>query len=180
MLDINKAVLVVVDVQGKLAELMYDRALLFVNLEKTVRGAKALGLPILWMEQNPARMGRTIARLCALLEPALKPIPKMSFSCCGEPKFVEALKASGRKQVLLCGIESHVCLQQTAADLVAGGYETYVIEDAVSSRTPANRQAGLALAAARGALLTTVEAFLFELMRTAEHPAFKEVRQLVK
>jgi nicotinamidase-related amidase len=179
MLTIEQTVLTIVDVQGKLAELVYDRALLHANLAKAIRGAKVLGLPILWLEQNPARMGRTIPSLRALLEPA-EPIAKTAFSCWGEKKFVDALRAAGHRQVVLAGIEAHVCVYQTAMDLVAAGYEVRVLADAVSSRSPASRQTGLESIAACGARVNTVEQFLFELMRTAEHPAFKEILKIVK
>ena len=104
----------------------------------------------------------------------------MAFSAWGEKNFVEALAASGRKQVLLTGIETHVCVYQTAVDLLRNGYEAHVVADAVSSRSRANREAGLRSAAAAGAGITTLEMFLFELMRTAEHPAFREVQKIVR
>ena len=142
MLKIETTVLVVVDVQGKLAQLMHDRAALFNALQRVIGGARSLALPILWAEQNPDRMGPTIPEIRSLL-PDLQPIPKLSFSCAGEPRFLAALQQTGRRQVLLAGIETHVCMAQTAADLVAGGYEVEVPADAVSSRTAENRAVGL-------------------------------------
>lgn len=179
MLKLDGAVLVVVDVQGRLAELMFERAHVFTTIANAIRGCKALQVPILWLEQNPARLGRTIAPLRHLLEPA-EPISKMSFSAWGEKAFAEALTASGRRQVILTGIEAHVCVYQTAVDLLRNGCEAHIVADAVSSRSRANREAGLRSAAAAGASLTTLEMFLFELMRTADHPAFRDVQKIVR
>jgi nicotinamidase-related amidase len=179
MLTVGNAVLVLVDVQGKLAQIMFEKDALFTNLQKLVRGMQALSVPIIWLEQNPERMGATIPELRELLASAT-PIHKMSFSCCGEPVFVARLEALGRRQALLAGIEAHVCVYQTAADLVRRGGEVEVVADAVSSRTSANREIGLERARGAGARLTSVETCLFELLGTAEHAAFKDILRIVK
>ena len=179
MLAIENTALLVVDVQGKLASLMHDREALYAQLQKLVMGAKALGIPILWAEQNPERMGATIPELAERLRP-LSPIAKMSFSCWGEPRFRDALGMTGRKQALLCGIEAHVCVCQTACDLVAAGYEVHVVADAVSSRTLQNRSVGLDRAREAGGHITSVEGCLFELLRTADHPSFRDILRLVR
>lgn len=179
MLTIGNTVFVLVDVQGKLAELMHDKERLFASLRQLVLGLQALRVPVLWLEQNPTRMGETIAPLREILEPET-PIAKMSFSGWGCTAFRERLEQSGCRQVLLAGIETHVCVFQTAADLVASGYTVQVVADAVSSRTAANREIGLERIRACGAPLTSVESALFELLRTAEHPAFREVLRLVR
>jgi len=178
-LNSDSAVLVLVDVQGKLAQIMHEKDALFANLQKLVRGAQALRLPILWLEQNPERMGATIPELRGLLAGAT-PIPKMSFSCCGEPAFLARLEALGRGQALLAGIETHVCVYQTAADLVARGCAVEVVADGVSSRTLDNKLIGLERIRGCGAHLTSVETCLFELLRTAEHAAFREILTIVK
>ena len=180
MLTSADAVLVVVDVQGKLAQLMQDREALFAGLSKLLRGARALGLPVIWVEQNPAGLGPTVPEVAAEMPPGLAPIPKRSFSCCGELRFTAALTACARRQVLLCGIESHVCIYQTARDLAAAGYEVYVVADAVSSRTALNREMGLDCSQKAGARATTVEMGLFEMLGTAEGEAFKRVVGIVR
>ena len=179
MIRREQSVLMLVDIQGKLADLMQDRDLLFSNLEKLTRGAQALQLPIIWVEQNPRRMGETIAPLRALLT-GLSPITKMSFSCCAEPAVPEQLKATGRHEVLLAGIETHVCIYQTARDLLADNYEVEIVADAVSSRTAMNRQAGLDRIRSLGGRITTVEMCLFELLKTAADPLFKDLLKIVK
>ncbi len=179
MLRIDQTVLVVVDVQGKLAQLMFERDRLFEQLQRLARGAQALQLPVLLTEQNPARMGGTIEELRALL-PGVTAIPKMSFGCGGEPTFMQQLEALRRRQVLLVGIETHVCVFQTAAQLVEKLIEVQVVADAVSSRTETNYRLGLERIRAAGATLTSVESALFELMGTADHPAFRTVLGIVK
>jgi nicotinamidase-related amidase len=179
MLDIGDTVLIVIDVQGKLASVMFEKDALFENLRRAIAGTKSLGLPVLWVEQNPSRMGATSPEVAEMLA-GLSPIPKMAFSCCGEPRFVKALEASGRRQVLLCGIESHVCVCQTALDLHDRSYEVHVLSDAVSSRTQRNREIGLERMRQAGVTLSGVEMALFELMRTAEHAAFRDVLRIVR
>jgi len=110
----------------------------------------------------------------------LEPLNKMSFSCWGDPSIRARLESLNRDQVILAGIETHVCVFQTTADLVETGYEVHVVTDAVSSRTAANREVGLERIRTCGARLTSVESVLFELMRTSEHPAFRDVLKIVK
>jgi len=172
-------VLVLIDVQGKLAEVMHAREKLYDNLCRLIRGCRALNIPIIWMEQIPEKMGATIEPIRELL-PDLTPIAKTSFSCCGEPAFTAELDSLGRKSVLLAGIETHVCVYQTAADLTANGYSVEVVSDATSSRTPENRSTGLERIRLCGAAATSVEMVLFELMNSAEHPAFREILRIVK
>jgi nicotinamidase-related amidase len=179
MLAQDHTLLMIVDVQGKLAELMHEREALFRALRRLIQGAQALGLPLLVTEQNPAGLGPTRPEIADLLVGAPN-LPKRSFSCLGEPRLREALAAAGRRQVLLAGIEAHVCVYQSAADLVAAGYHVEVVADAVSSRTAANRDIGLRKARDAGAALTCVETALFELLRTADHPAFRPVLAVVK
>lgn len=179
MLTTDNTLLVLVDVQGKLAQLMDGREALFENLQKLVQGVQVLGLPFIWLEQNPAGLGPTIPELAGLLQ-GQKPIAKFSFSCCGNEAFVAALQATERKQVLLAGIETHVCIYQTAADLLNSGYEVEVVADGVSSRTAQNRQLALQKMQQLGARLTSTEMALFELLGRAEGPVFKAMLKIVK
>lgn len=179
MLEVGDTVFALVDVQGRLAQTMADRERLFDNLQRLVKGMRALAIPILWLEQNPRGLGPTIPELAALLTD-LQPIPKLTFSCCRCPAFMEALQAVGRRQVLLAGIEAHVCIYQTAMDLQAQGYHVEVVADAVSSRTAQNREIALMRLRDAGISLTSVEMALFELLKVAEGPAFKEILAIVK
>jgi len=179
MLDIHNCCLIVVDVQGKLAQLMTDREILFKNLQILIQAAKILRIPILWCQQVPEALGPTIPELVGLLT-GIDPINKASFSCCGQEQFAAALDSLGKRQILLCGIETHVCIYQTATDLLGRGLEVTVVADAVSSRTERNRQIALTRLADEGAHISSTEMALFELLRTAEHPQFRQIARLVK
>ncbi len=179
MLKREDTVLIVVDIQGKLAQLMYQREKLIENLQKIIQGAKILNLPIIWMEQYPKGLGPTTPEIADLL-PELRPIPKISFSCCGESHFMTKLNAINRNQILICGIETHVCIHQTALDLIKLGYEVQIVSDAVSSRTIENREIGLQKMAAAGAIRTSVEMALFELLRVAGSKEFKAISKILK
>jgi nicotinamidase-related amidase len=179
MLTSDKSVLVVIDMQGKLAQSMYRKELLFENVEKIIKGAQVLGIPMLLTEQNPKGLGPTIPEVADLV-PNVRRIPKLSFSCCGDELFLKELSALQRCQVLLTGIEAHVCLYQTTVDLVASGYEVHVVADAVSSRTAENRDIGLQKMKDAGASITSVETVLFELLRVAEGYRFKEILNILK
>jgi nicotinamidase-related amidase len=179
MLDIQKCCLVVVDVQGKLAQLMYEREVLFKNIQILIKAAKSLAIPIIWCQQCPEALGATLPDIANLLTDN-KPINKASFSCCSEEQFNSKLKALGRQQVLLCGIEAHVCIYQTAVDLCKKGIKVDVIADAVSSRTLENKQTAISRMKTEGININCTEMALFELLRTAEHPKFKEIAKLIK
>jgi hypothetical protein len=179
MLKVGEAVLVIVDVQGKLAESMFERDRLYGNLRILIKGCQILQTPILWLEQYPKGLGPTVPEIAELLADG-SPIAKVSFSGCGQADFVERLRECGRRQVLIAGIESHVCVYQTARDLLEDGYHVEVVADAVSSRTAENRRVGLDRMAQAGAAITSVEMVLFELMERAGTPEFKEIVGLVK
>lgn len=179
MLEAENCCLVVVDVQGKLARLMHDKDTLFKNIQILIKAAKILDIPILWCRQVPDALGATVPEIAELLTDS-RPIDKASFSCCGRPGFDDKLAVLNRKQVALCGIETHVCVYQTAVDLVKRGYEVDVISDAVSSRTLENKNVGLERIAAGGGNISSTEMAIFELLKTAEHPNFREIAGLIK
>lgn len=179
MLNQNDCCLVIVDVQGKLAQLMHDKETLFKSIRILIQSAKILNIPILWCQQVPAALGATIPEIAELLTDN-QPINKSCFSCCGCEEFNSKLENLGRKQVLLCGIETHVCVYQTAADLLAKNYKVDCVADAVSSRTPSNKDIGLKRIAAEGACISSTEMVLFEILKTADHPSFKQIAKLVK
>lgn len=179
MLEIQNSCLVVIDVQGKLAQLMFDKESLFKNVRILIQAARILDIPILWCQQVPEALGPTVPEIAELLTDE-EPIDKACFSCCGEERFTAELNALGREQVLLCGIEAHVCVFQTAMDLMEGGLDITIIADAVSSRTEQNRETALDRLSAEGANISSTEMALFELLKTAKHPQFREIARLVK
>lgn len=179
MLQKNNAALVVVDIQGKLATLMDNKERFFENCVKMIKGAKALGLPILWNEQIPEKLGPTIDPIKDALGDG-SPLKKTSFSCCGNPDFVSELEKHNRKQILLIGMETHVCVWQTAQDLLQNGYEVFVIADAVSSRSGENKRIGIKAMISVGAKISSVEMSLFEMLQVAEGEAFRQCIKIVK
>ena len=179
MLKPETSILVIVDVQGRLATLMHNKDAFFENVVRMVKGAKVLGIPILWNEQLPDKLGSTIPQVREALS-GMQPLAKNTFSCCGNPQFMAALRAAKRTQVLLVGMESHVCVYQTAVDLLQFGYEVYVVADTVSSRTAENCQIGIDKIRDAGGQVTSVETALFEMLHVAEGDEFKQIIQIVK
>lgn len=179
MLTAEGTVLVIVDMQTTLLAAMAGADKLLVQSRKLIMGARALDVPILWLEQNPSRLGPTAGEIARELE-GYTPIPKLSFGACGCVDFVDALRATGRRRILLAGIETHVCVHQTAAGLLGMGMEVQVVADAVSSRTCENRETGLRRMRDDGVRLTCVEMALFEMLRVAEGDRFKAVLKIIK
>jgi nicotinamidase-related amidase len=169
--------LLVIDVQDRLCAAMEPRALdrMIQRTSAAIRGAQALNLPIAFTEQYPKGLGATVAPLATLLSGATR-VEKVSFSC-ALPEVVAALK---RHQILLAGMEAHVCVFQTARDLAEQGFNPYLMVDAVLSRTEEDRQVGLSLCREAGAVITTVESALFDLLGKAGTPEFKIVSAAVK
>ena len=175
-LDRARAALVVVDVQEAFRPAVLGFDEVAANVAVLVRGARVLGLPVLVTEQYPQGLGRTVPEVAGHLD-GIEPIEKVCFSAAQAEGFAGALD---RDQVLLCGIEAHVCVNQTAEDLLADGREVHVAQDAVTSRTAANRDLGLHKMERSGAIVTSVETALFELLGRAGTPEFKEVQALIK
>ena len=179
MLQKETAALALIDVQGKLASLMHEREELYRQLQILVKGAQALDLPIFWMEQYPEGLGPTIPELAELLADQ-QPLAKLCFSACGQRDFQDGLRKSGRRQVIVAGIETHICVYQTARDLLEDNYDVEIVADAVSSRSAQNKEIGIEKMRLAGAAITSVETVLFELLREAGTPQFKEIARLVK
>ncbi len=180
MLDIENSVLAVIDVQGKLADMVHEHDNVLVSIEHLIKIAAVFHLPVLWSEQAPDKIGPTAEPIKNLLFPIHKPIVKRSFSCYGCPDYVEHLKQINRRQILITGIETHVCVYQTARDLHRHGYEVHVVADAVSSRAQVDRNLAIARLRQEGITITSAEMAMCELLRTADHPQFKQVMALMK
>ncbi|MBP1710054.1 MAG: hydrolase, isochorismatase family [Deltaproteobacteria bacterium] len=179
MLSRTAAILVMIDFQGNLARAMFDKENLFANNVKLIRGFRALDLPIMITEQTPEKLGPTIQQLSGELG-GLKPFAKETFSCWADPSFRDQLESLTRRHVILTGIECHICVYQTALDLIQNGYSVHLVADAVSSRTPENREVGIQAIKSAGAHITSTEMVLFELLRTAADPKAREIFKIVK
>lgn len=177
MLQKGRTALVVIDVQGRLARLVDRSEFIIQNIARMIRGAQTLDVPIVITEQYPEGIGPTVEEIGALLGDNA-PIAKTSFSCCGDPSFLHRLQP--RSQILLTGIETHVCVYQTCRDLLTRRFEVHVVADAVSSRSPEARAIALERMRTEGATITTVEMALFELVAVAEGDTFRRILRLVK
>ena len=179
MLKIDKCCLVVIDVQGKLAQLMTAKKPLIKNIQIVIKAAKILNVPIIWTQQVPQALGPTLPEISELLQ-NLTPVDKQAFSCCGNDSFTKQLDRINCNQIILCGIETHICVYQTAMDLLAQNKDVFVLSDAVSSRTTDNKCIALDMMLAKNINVCSVEMVLFELLKTSSHPNFKEIAKLIK
>lgn len=178
MLTRNDSLLIFVDVQGKLSGLVDNAEGLFANLKRLLQGMNALDVPVLVTEQLPEKLGPTREEFREFINFPI--VAKSSFGCGGDAGFMKALEETGRKQIILCGIETHVCIYQTAMQLLADGFDVSVVADAVTSRDPANKDLALRRLEREGVRLTGTEMLFFELLGDAKAPGFKSILKIVK
>jgi nicotinamidase-related amidase len=179
-LDKDQAVLVIIDVQEKLCLAMDDKVLarLTGNVNVLQETAATLGIPVLVTEQYVKGLGETLPAIREkLAAPALE---KMTFSCCGDSAFLEKMKSCSSRQAIIVGMETHVCVLQTVLELLDAGYHVHLVRDAVMSRRKENWLVGLEGAKAAGAVITSTEAALFQLLRVAGTEEFKKLSKLVR
>jgi len=179
-LDSGQAALVVIDMQESFRQAVPDFAEVAARIALVAHAVRLLGLPVVVTEQYPKGLGRTASEIRAVLPEGLEPVEKTAFSSCGAGEFVARLEATGARQALVCGIEAHICVNQTTHDLLRRGYQVHVLTDCVSSRTAQNREVGLAKMFGSGALPSSTELALFELLRDARHEQFKAIQKLIK
>jgi len=174
----DDSVVLVIDIQEKLLPAMIDKDTVLENCLTFLRGVEALELPVVLTEQYPKGLGKTVAPILNVI-PDAKTFEKMKFSCLEEDVFTY-LKESGRKTVLICGIEAHVCVLQTIVDLVEAGFKPVLISDCTSSRKENDKMYAVVRAGAENAVVSTYESVLFELIGSAKHPKFKDISKIVK
>ncbi|EEX92115.1 isochorismatase family protein [Vibrio orientalis] len=179
MLSRDKTGLIVVDVQGKLARLVYDSETLVSNCSKLIVGARALGLPIVLLEQNPEKLGETVEELRVPLG-EVNPITKFTFNACESPDFLATIKDMDVDTWLVCGIEAHICVYQTAKGLVELGFNVELVNDCVSSRTLSNVQLGINRLKESGVGISGLEMCLYELVKDCRAAEFKQVLSLIR
>ena len=179
MLDTAKTILVMIDIQDKLFRVMNSQESLLKNVLKLIRGVRVLDIPVILTEQYPAGLGPTLPEITRLL-PDIKPVEKVCFSCCDEGRFQQQLESLNRQQVLIAGIEAHICVYQTAMDLLRRGYEVQVVVDCVGSREASNKEVCLVRLNSSGVNLTTTEMALFELLRVGRGEKFKQISNIIK
>lgn len=178
MLAENNTALLVVDVQERLTPVLYQSEIFVAACRRMISGAKILELPILLTEQYPKGLGHTIydVRLLCKNEPLFE---KTRFSAYVD-EVASALKQLNIKNVVLIGCETHICVFQTALDLLANGYKVYLPQESLTSRTAENKHNGLALMQQAGAVVTNIETILFQLLQDANHSKFKEISKLIR
>lgn len=176
----ENTLLLVIDVQERLAPLIADDARVRAKAAALAEGCRLLDVPLVVTEQYPKGLGRTVAHLQSAVEAAGGVLEKTAFSCAADEAIRARIEAAGRPNVLLAGIEAHICVLQTALDLLESGHDVYVVEDAVGARERVDKEAGLARARRAGATPATVEMALFELMGHSRHARFKDVQALIK
>ena len=179
-LDKTQTVLVVVDLQEAFRSPIPDFAEIVAKTSIAVRGFAILDVPIIVTEQYPKGLGRTAEEILLSLPDNAEIIEKTTFSSCGATSFVEKLKLLNTKQIVLAGIEAHICVNQTAHDLLSEGYQVHLLQDCVSSRTTHDKHTGIEKMYRSSVIPSNVEMAFFELMRDAKHERFKEIQALVK
>ena len=180
LLHFDQSILVVVDMQEPFLRTLHDRERVLKNVAHMMKGAAILRVPIVTTTQYAEKMGGLLPEIKSLQSPNDAPINKITFSCCGNVAFNSLIQRSGRKQIILCGVESHICVSQTAHELVGMGYQVHVATDAVSARTEENDRLGLDKMRQAGVLLASVESVLYELLGEADSPEFRQILSLIK
>jgi nicotinamidase-related amidase len=175
----ENTIAVVIDIQEKLFPFIYEKDILTDRVARLIKGLKALGIEIIVTEQYTKGLGGTIKPVQESLGD-YKHLEKMSFSCCGLSDFDSKLSTSGKMYIIICGIESHVCVLQTVLDLIEKGYTPVLVEDCVSSRNPNDKKIAVERMRAEGAIITTYESILFELLEVSGTEEFKAISKIVK
>jgi nicotinamidase-related amidase len=180
ILERDQAVLVVVDVQERLVPVMdQDRyAEVLRNITFVLKSARLLGVPVVGTEQYPRGIGHMVPDLADACRD--KVIEKLTFGCCGEPSFIEHMNSLGRRQAIVVGMEAHVCVFQTVLGLLREGFDVHLVRDGIMSRGESDYLNALESARSAGAVVTTSETAVFQLVKVSSDPQFKEISALVK
>ena len=179
LLSASDCALVIVDLQTRLMNAVVESDRVLANAVRLIECAKVFSVPVIATTQIADKLG-AFSEPVASAFADVEFMDKTTFSCAGCPGFLDTLSGTSRKQILLCGVETHVCVNQTAHDLLAEGYQVHVVGDAVSSRTPENRSAGIGKMRDSGCIITSTEMAIFELTRDAAVKEFRSIYKLVK
>jgi nicotinamidase-related amidase len=179
ILEKEDSVLVLIDFQEKLMPSIKANEELEKTVIKLIKGCGVFKIPVIMTQQYTKGLGETDA---AIRETAgeLKPVEKTAFSCMGEPAFIQELEKTGKKSVIIAGIEAHICVQQTVLDLLQSGYKAYIVYDCIGSRSNQDKKYASRRMVESGAIGTTYESVLFELCKNAKTEGFKEISRLVR
>jgi nicotinamidase-related amidase len=178
-LDSHDSVLLIIDIQDRLAAVMKEKDKVVKNNVLLIELSKMLKIPVVVTEQYPKGLGRTVPEIRAVLS-EYRPAEKMTFNCCGEPVFLSEIRKHGRKRVVVTGMETHICVLQTTTGLLREGFIPHVVQDAMCSRTKENWKTGTELMRDAGAVVTCTETVLFQLLKVAGTEEFKAVSRMIK
>jgi nicotinamidase-related amidase len=179
MLEKDHSALLLIDVQERLYPSIHERQKMLERIDLLLSAASLLAVPILATEQYPKGLGKTLEQIVGAI-PGLNPLEKVDFSCLAAPGFKDRLASLQRRQLILTGIETHICVAQTALDLIAHGEHVFVVADATGSRRPLDAEIALRRLDKSGAIITTAEAVVFEWLRRAGTDAFKTLQPKLK
>lgn len=180
ILDKNQTALIIVDLQEAFRSIIPEFPVITEKTSLIARGFQALEIPVLVTEQYPKGLGRTAEEILFSLPDDQEFIEKTAFSSCGAGHFVDKLNALGARQIVLCGLETHICVNQTAHDLLESGFQVHLLTDCVASRNEHYKDTAIKKMTLSGVLPSCIEMALFELMRDAKHEKFKEIQALIK
>ncbi len=175
----ENSLLLIIDVQEKLVNAL-DKDIIVKRVTNLAKSARLLDIPVVVTEQYPKGLGKTFETLSAAFAEDVPVFEKVTFNALEADGVLEKIKSYGRKQIVICGIETHICVHQTAAALLREGFEVYVVKDACASRNKYEFKQGIELMESNGAKVTCVEIVLFEWLKTAKNPHFKEIQTLIK
>lgn len=178
-IKLKDAVAMVIDIQEKLVPAIYNKDEVVQKNVQLLNGLKAVGCPVIFTQQYTKGLGMTVPELVETQD-CFEYFEKMTYSCLDTQEIKDALEKSGKKTVIISGLETHICVMQTVRDLIAEGYQVYLIADAISSRTELNYQIGMERMKQEGAVISSVESVLFELLVKAGTPEFKVVSKIIK
>ena len=175
----ENSMLLVIDVQEKLVNAL-DKNVIVKRVSNLVKSARLLSIPVVVTEQYPKGLGQTVPEVSSEFPENTPVFEKTSFNALEEEGVLDKIKSYNKKQIVICGIETHICVHQTAAALLREGFEVYVVKDACASRNKYEFKQGIELMQANGAKISCVEIVLFEWLKAAKNPCFKEIQALIK
>jgi nicotinamidase-related amidase len=179
-LNREESILVIIDIQERLAAVMKEREKVISNTLHLVEAARLMGIPVMITEQYPKGLGPTVGEIRDGLSGFYSPLEKLAFSCCQDRSFMDSLRRMGRKKVILCGMEAHVCVLQTCLDLLREGYHVHTVRDAICSRAEDNFLTGIGIMRDAGAVITSTETVLFQLLGRAGTEEFRMISRRIK
>ncbi|MBU5334429.1 hydrolase [Anaerocolumna aminovalerica] len=179
-IDKKDSLAMVIDFQEKLIPVIDKKEILLHNTEILIKGLNVLEIPMVITQQYTKGLGMTVELLQNVFGASFQYFNKTTFSCCDDGIILEKIKSYQKKNIIICGIEAHICVQQTVIDCLAEGYQVIIVEDCISSRKENDKKIAIQRMIQEGAIITTYESILFELTRDSGNDRFKAISKLIK